>query len=53
MLVDENISVAYTRAMSTNLLQKDVDQLVPVVIARASFEKRRLESETGVDHCRF
>lgn len=34
--------------MSTNLLQKDVEQLVPAVLARAGFEKRRLESEIGL-----
>ncbi|KZP31530.1 hypothetical protein FIBSPDRAFT_776202 [Athelia psychrophila] len=42
----ETVAAAYTRAMSTNLLQKDVEQLVPAVLARAGYEKRRLESET-------
>ena len=41
-------AAAYTRAMSTNLLQKDVEQLVLAVLARAGYEKRRLESETGM-----
>lgn len=33
--------------MSTNLLQKDVEQSVPVVLARVGYEKRRLEDETA------
>jgi hypothetical protein len=31
--------------MSTNLLQKDVEQVVPIVLARASYEKRLLEDD--------
>jgi squamous cell carcinoma antigen recognized by T-cells 3 len=31
--------------MSTNLLQKDVEQVVPIILARASYEKRLLEDD--------
>jgi hypothetical protein len=31
--------------MSTNLLQKDVEQIVPIVLARAGYEKRLIEDE--------
>lgn len=47
VVFDGHNSAAYTRAMSTNLLQKDAEQLVPAVLARAAYEKRRLESEAG------
>lgn len=33
--------------MSTGLLQKDAEQLVPVVLARAAYEKRRIQEGTG------
>jgi hypothetical protein len=39
------ISDAFDRAMSTNLLQKDVEQIAPIVLARAGFEKRLLEDD--------
>ena len=34
----------YTRALSTNLIQTDVEQIVPLTLARAGFEKRLIES---------
>jgi hypothetical protein len=34
----------FTQAFGTNLLQSDVEQIVPVVLARAGYEKRRLEA---------
>jgi len=36
---------AFGRAMSMNVLQKDVEQVVPIVLARASYEKRLLEDD--------
>jgi hypothetical protein len=36
---------AYNRAISTGLFQKDMEQLVPVTLAYASYEKRQLTSE--------
>ncbi|KAF7331655.1 ATP-dependent DNA helicase PIF1 [Mycena kentingensis (nom. inval.)] len=37
----------YDKALSMNLLQEDVEQLVPVVLARGAFEKRLLEASDG------
>ena len=37
----------YTRAFSVNLLQSDVEQIVPVVLARAGYEKRRIDLDTS------
>lgn len=39
------IPEAFGRAMSMNVLQKDVEQVVPIVLARASYEKRLLEDD--------
>ncbi|KAK1236238.1 Splicing factor [Marasmius sp. AFHP31] len=39
----------YARAFSVNLLQSDVEQLIPVVLARAGYEKRRIDSGTSDD----
>ena len=33
--------------MSTGLIQKDVDQIVPIVLARAGYEKRLIENDNG------
>ncbi|KIM89071.1 hypothetical protein PILCRDRAFT_812968 [Piloderma croceum F 1598] len=41
----ESVSEAFGRAMSMNVLQKDVEQVVPIVLARASYEKRLLEDD--------
>ncbi|KAJ7175442.1 hypothetical protein C8R46DRAFT_64994 [Mycena filopes] len=48
----QSISDIYDKALSTNLLQSDVEQLVPVLLARASYDKRRYESSDG-DEDRF
>ncbi|KZT27355.1 hypothetical protein NEOLEDRAFT_1060705 [Neolentinus lepideus HHB14362 ss-1] len=40
---DEELD-AYTRAMSANLIQKDVEQIIPVVLARAGHWKRQIMS---------
>lgn len=38
----------YNQAFSTNLLQSDVEQIIPVTLARAGFERRRFEaSDSG------
>ncbi|KAJ3565020.1 hypothetical protein NP233_g7910 [Leucocoprinus birnbaumii] len=34
----------FTRALETKVIQQDVEQLIPVVLARASYERRRVES---------
>ncbi|TFY81135.1 hypothetical protein EWM64_g2871 [Hericium alpestre] len=41
----ESIPAAYERAISTGLFSKDPEQLVPLVLARASYEKRRIALE--------
>ena len=33
--------------MSTGLIQKDVEQIVPIVLARAGYEKRLIENDNG------
>jgi hypothetical protein len=35
------------KALSTNLLQSDVEQLVPVLLARAGYDRRRFEASDG------
>ncbi|KAJ6584742.1 hypothetical protein B0H19DRAFT_1319016 [Mycena capillaripes] len=42
----------YDKALSTNLLQSDVEQLVPVLLARAGYDKRQFEPSDG-DEDRF
>ncbi|KAJ7043889.1 hypothetical protein C8F04DRAFT_682003 [Mycena alexandri] len=43
----QSISDIYDKALSTNLLQSDVEQLVPVLLARAGYDKRRFEGSDG------
>jgi hypothetical protein len=45
----------YNQAFSTNLLQADVEQIVPVILARAGYEKRRMENDPdgGYIGCTF
>ncbi|KAJ7075864.1 hypothetical protein B0H15DRAFT_916497 [Mycena belliarum] len=43
----QSISEIYEKALSTNLLQSDVEQLVPVLLARAGYDKRRYEASDG------
>ncbi|KAK7048174.1 ATP-dependent DNA helicase PIF1 [Favolaschia claudopus] len=47
-----SISEIYDKALSTNLLQSDVEQLVPVLLARAGYDKRQFEATEG-DEDRF
>ncbi|KAJ7855952.1 hypothetical protein B0H14DRAFT_2353000 [Mycena olivaceomarginata] len=37
----------YDKALSTNLLQSDIEQLVPVLLARSGYDKRRFEASDG------
>ncbi|EGN98450.1 hypothetical protein SERLA73DRAFT_169409 [Serpula lacrymans var. lacrymans S7.3] len=37
----------YTQAISTNLFTKDPHQAIPLILARAGFEKRKMESGKG------
>ncbi|KAF7365413.1 ATP-dependent DNA helicase PIF1 [Mycena venus] len=50
----QSVSDIYDKALSTNLLQSDVEQLVPVLLARAGYDKRRFEAtDGGADEDRF
>lgn len=37
----------YTKALSANLVQQDVEQIIPLALARAGYEVRRIESGTA------
>lgn len=39
----------YTKALSTGLIQKDVEQIVAIVLARAGAERRRAEANPEGD----
>ncbi|KAH8825051.1 hypothetical protein DL96DRAFT_1737005 [Flagelloscypha sp. PMI_526] len=43
--LDSSVSDLFTSAISTQLVDKDVEQIVPVILARAGYEKRHLESD--------
>lgn len=48
MDMETNVATdVYGRAFATNLLKKDVEQTILVVLARAGYERRRLASGTG------
>ncbi|KAF9046435.1 hypothetical protein BJ165DRAFT_1471732 [Panaeolus papilionaceus] len=40
----ETVQDIFTRAMDTKLVQGDAEQLIPLILARAGYEKRLLES---------
>jgi hypothetical protein len=40
----------YDSAFATNLLQKDIEQIIPVTFARVSYERRRIEATTHTFH---
>ncbi|KAJ7695961.1 hypothetical protein B0H17DRAFT_930002 [Mycena rosella] len=40
----QSISDIYDKALSTNLLQSDVEQIVPLLLARAGYDKRRYDA---------
>ncbi|TCD69018.1 Splicing factor [Steccherinum ochraceum] len=44
-----SIEAVYESAMKFTPLQKDVDQLVPVILARASYEKRQADSHAEIE----
>ncbi|KAF9257513.1 hypothetical protein L218DRAFT_910382 [Marasmius fiardii PR-910] len=48
-LGSDNVPNIYEKAFSLNLLQSDVEQIVPIVLARAGYEKRRIEGGTSDD----
>ena len=41
------LTALYDDALSTDLYSKDPEELVPLVLARAGYEKRRMESGEG------
>lgn len=43
----------YNRAFETKLIQSDIDQLAPVVLARGGYERRRAEGESEGNLCNF
>ncbi|KAF8208710.1 hypothetical protein K438DRAFT_1812755 [Mycena galopus ATCC 62051] len=43
----QSISDIYEKALSSNLLQSDVEQLVPVLLACAGYDKRRYDGTDG------
>ncbi|KII83027.1 hypothetical protein PLICRDRAFT_180796 [Plicaturopsis crispa FD-325 SS-3] len=43
----ETVAGTFDHALSTNLVQKDVEQIVPLFLARAGYEKRVIESGKG------
>ncbi|KAF8630909.1 hypothetical protein AX17_005267 [Amanita inopinata Kibby_2008] len=40
----ETVEDIFTTALNTKLIQSDVDQLVAIILARAGYEKRRIEA---------
>ncbi|KAF8158295.1 hypothetical protein B0H34DRAFT_708196 [Crassisporium funariophilum] len=43
----ETVAEIFNRAIDTKLLQSNIDQLAPVILARAGYEKRQLEVDSG------
>ena len=41
----------YTRGLSTGLIQKDIEQIVAIVLARAGAERRNAEANPKGDLC--
>jgi hypothetical protein len=42
-------TAAYERALATKLVQSSAEQLVPLVLARAGYERRRIEAGDVVE----
>lgn len=40
----------YTRAVAIGLVQKDVEELVPLVLARAGYELRKIQGGTAGEY---
>ncbi|KAF7301263.1 ATP-dependent DNA helicase PIF1 [Mycena indigotica] len=49
---EASVADIYDKALSSNLLQSNVEELVPLILARGSYEKRLFESSEG-DEDRF
>ncbi|KAF7313383.1 ATP-dependent DNA helicase PIF1 [Mycena chlorophos] len=49
---ETTVAEVYDRALGTNLLQSNVDELVPVILARGGYEKRLFDASEG-DEDRF
>ncbi|KAI0056538.1 hypothetical protein BV25DRAFT_1893853 [Artomyces pyxidatus] len=45
----ETVASVYDRAFATKLLQKDPEQIVPVVLSRAGYEHRRIQAQGPTD----
>ncbi|KAJ7600967.1 hypothetical protein C8J56DRAFT_813965 [Mycena floridula] len=43
-LDQERIANTFNQAFATNLVQTDVEEIIPVILARASYERRRIEA---------
>lgn len=44
-----HVTDVYAKALATGLVQRDVEQIVPLVLARAGYEKRQLETGGAVE----
>jgi squamous cell carcinoma antigen recognized by T-cells 3 len=40
---------AYTRALAPGLIQKDIEQIIPLILARAANARRGLDQADGVE----
>lgn len=47
MLSNRSLDI-YDKALSTNLLQSDVEQIVPVLLARSGYDRRQFEGSGGM-----
>lgn len=47
-LIVWNVGI-YAKALSTGLIQKDIEQIVPIVLARAGAERRKAEADPEGD----
>ncbi|CAK5284383.1 unnamed protein product [Mycena citricolor] len=50
--LSQTVSDVFDKALATNLLQSDVEQLVPLLLARAGYDRRQFEASNG-DEERF
>ncbi|KAF8895465.1 hypothetical protein BD779DRAFT_1619135 [Infundibulicybe gibba] len=46
---EESVADIYMRAFNIKAIQQDVEQIVPLVLARAGYEKRQMETGNGDD----
>jgi len=40
----ESVHDVYARALESKVVQQDLEQLIPLILARASYERRRIEA---------